>query len=132
MNEPERYTSLLQHFACYFDACDRADFDGVVQILAGTTVTVGEFSTSDPIEIRRAYESRQSPPLPSGLRTTKHHLTNLVVTEDEGEIHATGYYFRLEPGTDHPVIATSGRIEQVLVRVHERWQVRQHRIITDF
>lgn len=132
MDAAERYTSLLAHFAGYFDACDRADFDEVMRILAGATVTVGPLSTSDPVQIRQAYEARQSPPLPTGLRTTKHHLTNLVVSDDAGELHATGYYFRLEPGAQGPVVATSGRIEQVLSRADGWWQVRRHRVITDF
>lgn len=130
----EDHISVLEHLARYFDACDRADIDAIMTILTGATLRVGTLETADPVAIRHAYESRQPAPTPDGRRRTKHHVTNLVVEPGEtpAQVAASAYYFRLEPSESGPVVAVSGRIEQVLVRDADRWQVRRHTIVSDF
>ncbi len=134
MNHAESYTSLLEHFATYFDAVDRADLDTVMRILDGATLSVGGNELSDAVEIRRLYEARRQAPGADGRLRTKHHVTNLRVTQPgaEGALEAAAYYFRLEPGQDGPVVATTGRLHQVVVREADVWLVRRHEIITDF
>jgi hypothetical protein len=39
---------LLVHLAGYFDACDRADIDDVIKMMAGATISVGAQTLSDP------------------------------------------------------------------------------------
>lgn len=56
----------LHHFARYFDAVDRADFDAVLGILDGATVSVGDLETADPAVIRNAYAARHVAPSPTG------------------------------------------------------------------
>jgi len=129
----EVYTSLLQHFARYFDACDRCDIDAVVEIMAGATIGVGDTALSDPVAIREMYSSRQAAPLADGRRLTKHHVTNLLVEPLEGdEISATVYYFRLQPGESGPYVAASGRLNEVVAREGDRWRVIRHSIVSDF
>ena len=129
----EEYASLLQHFARYFDACDRCDIDAVVDIMAGATIGVGDTALSDPAAIRAMYSSRQAPPLADGRRLTKHHVTNLLVEPlGGGEISATVYYFRLQPGESGPYVAASGRLNEVVVREGDRWRVIRHSIVSDF
>jgi hypothetical protein len=130
----EDHISVLEHLARYFDACDRADIDEVMTILDGATVRVGTLETADPAAIRHAYESRQPAPMSDGRRRTKHHVTNLVVGPDDDptQVAASAYYFRLEPSESGPVVAASGRIEQLLVRDAHRWRVRRHTIVSDF
>ena len=129
----EEYASLLQHFARYFDACDRCDIDAVVDIMAGATIGVGDTALSDPAAIREMYSSRQAAPLDDGRRLTKHHVTNLLVEPLEGgELSATVYYFRLQPGESGPYVAASGRLNEVVVRDGDRWRVIRHSIVSDF
>ena len=132
----EVYTSLLQHFARYFDACDRCDIDAVVEIMAGATIGVGDTALSDPAAIREMYSSRQAAPLADGRRLTKHHVTNLLVESLEplegGELSATVYYFRLQPGESGPYVAASGRLNEVVAREGDRWRVIRHSIVSDF
>jgi ketosteroid isomerase-like protein len=134
MNHAESYTSLLEHFATYFDAVDRADLDTVMRILDGATLSVAGNELSDPTAIRRAYQARQQAPGPDGRLRTKHHLTNLRVTGPaaDGTLEAAASYFRLEPGEDCPVVTTSGRLRQVVIRDGDGWRVRRHEIVTDF
>jgi len=135
----EVYTSLLQHFARYFDACDRCDIDAVVEIMAGATIGVGDTALSDPVAIREMYSSRQAAPLADGRRLTKHHVTNMLVEPldpreplEGGEISATVYYFRLQPGESGPYVAASGRLNEVVAREGDRWRVIRHSIVSDF
>lgn len=132
--DPEVYTSLLQHFARYFDACDAKDLDAVMGIVEGATVIAGTTSTSDPEAIRAIYDTRQVAPLPDGRRQTKHHVTNLIVEDSDSgdEVTARVYYFRLQPSDSGPRVAASGRLEQVVIRAGTRWQVLSHSIISDF
>ncbi|WP_158221069.1 nuclear transport factor 2 family protein [Kineosporia sp. R_H_3] len=127
------YASLQEHFARYFDACDRCDLDAVMQVLDGATVAAGGLETDDPQRIRALYEARQPAPAPDGRRTTKHHATNLVLEGPgaDGPLRATVYYFRLEPGDAGPVVAASGRLEEVVVRDGDRWRVVRHTIVSD-
>ena len=131
--DADTYASLLQHFARYFDACDRCDIDAVMQIMHEATVGVGETALSDPVVIREMYASRQPAPMPDGRRVTKHHVTNLQVEElDGGMLSATVYYFRLQPSDAGPVVAASGRLNEVVRPDGDRWQVVSHSIISDF
>lgn len=132
--DPDVYAGLLQHFARYFDACDRCDIDAVMQIMDGATVGVGESAMSDPVAIREMYATRQVPPLPDGRRVTKHHVTNLLVDgpDADGVYEATVYYFRLQPSDSGPVVAASGRLREAVRRDGERWQVLGHSIVSDF
>jgi ketosteroid isomerase-like protein len=134
MQHAEEHVAVLEHLARYFDACDRADIDAVMRILAGATLALGDVETADPVVVRRAYESRQPAPAADGRRSTKHHVTNLVVEPgaEAGEVVASAYYFRLEPGPDGARVAASGRIRQVLLRDHDAWRVRRHTVISDF
>jgi len=134
MNHAESYTSLLEHFADYCDAVDRADLDAVMGILDGATLSAGGKELSDPAAIRGAYEARQQSSGPDGRFRTKHHVTNLRVTgpNADGTLDAAASYFRLEPGEDGPVVTTSGRLRQVVIREGEGWRVRRHEIVTDF
>lgn len=128
----ETYVSVLAHLARYYDACDRADFDAVMQILEGATLVVGGLETDDPSVIRQAYVSRQPAPHSDGRRRTKHHMSNVVVTADVELVRATAYYLRLAAGDDGGVVVTtSGRLVQDLVRDGERWRVLRHTIVTD-
>ncbi len=131
--DADTYASLLQHFARYFDACDRCDIDAVMQIMHGATVGVGETALSDPAVIREMYASRQAAPMADGRRVTKHHVTNLLVEPlADGLLSATVYYFRLQPSDAGPVVAASGRLNEVVRREGERWQVISHSIVSDF
>lgn len=132
--DPELHTSLLVHFARYFDACDRCDIDAVMAIMEGATVGVGASALTDPAVIREMYASRQPAPLEDGRRVTKHHVTNLIVEgpDDDGLVTASVYYFRLQPAEGGPVVATSGRLREVVRRDGDRWAVLTHAIITDF
>lgn len=134
VTEPEVHTSLLVHFARYFDACDRCDIDEVMRIMAGATVSAGSTTLSDPEVIREMYASRQPAPLPDGRRQTKHHVSNLLVEGPDGEgvYQVDAYYFRLQPGDQGPYVATSGRLRQVVRRDADGWQVLEHAIVTDF
>ena len=134
MNHAEAYTSLLEHFADYCDAVDRAELDAVMRILDGATLSVAGNELSDPAAIRRAYQARQQAPGPDGRLRTKHHVTNLRVTGPgaDGTLEAAVSYFRLEPGADGPVVTTSGRLRQVVLRDGEVWRVRRHEIVADF
>jgi hypothetical protein len=51
---------------------------------------------------------------------------------EAGEVVASAYYFRLEPGQNGARVAASGRIRQVLLRDHDAWRVRRHAVISDF
>lgn len=131
------HASLLQHFARYFDACDRCDIDAVMEIMAGATIGVGDTALSDPDTIRAMYTSRQAAPLADGRRLTKHHVTNLLVETVDGDgdgpaLSATVYYFRLQPGESGPQVAASGRLNEVVVRDGDRWRVIRHSIVSDF
>ncbi len=132
--DPAVYVGLLQHFARYFDACDRCDIDAVMQMMDGATIGVGESALSDPVVIREMYASRQEPPLEDGRRVTKHHVTNLLVDgpDADGVYEATVYYFRLQPGDSGPYVAASGRLREVIRRDGDRWQVLGHSIVSDF
>jgi ketosteroid isomerase-like protein len=132
--DPDVYVGLLQHFARYFDACDRCDIDEVMTIMAGAAVGVGDSALSDPAVIREMYASRQEPPLPDGRRVTKHHITNLLVEgpDPDGVYEATVYYFRLQPSDAGPVVAASGRLREVVRRDGDRWRVLGHSIVSDF
>lgn len=134
MNHAESYTSLLEHFATYFDAVDRADFDTVLRLLDGATLSVAGNEVSDPESIRRAYQAHHPLPGPDGRRQAKHHVTNLRLTgpDGDGAVEAAAYYFRLEPGADGPTVTLSGRLRQVVVREGESWRVRRHEVVTDF
>jgi ABC-type xylose transport system permease subunit len=103
--DPEIHTGLLVHFARYFDACDRADIDEVMQIMAGATISVGAQTLSNPAAIREMYETKQPKPLDE-VRT-KHHSTKLLVEgpDADGVYAATVYYFRLEAGGSGRVVA---------------------------
>ena len=132
--DPGDYTALLHHFARYFDACDRCDIDDVMRIMQGATVGVGEAALTDAAAIRAMYESRQPEPLADGRRVTKHHVTNLTVEgpDAEGVYSATVYYFRLQPSESGPYVAASGRLNERVRRVDDRWHVLQHSIVSDF
>lgn len=132
MPDAETYTSVLEHFARYHDACDRADFDAVLDQLAGATVRFGGLETDDAAVVRRAYETAQPAPHPDGRRRTKHHLTNLILTADGDAIVASAYYLRLGAGSDGRELLTSGRLEQVLIRDGAAWRVCRHTVTTDF
>lgn len=134
MNDADRHTSLLEHFARYFDACDRCDIDAVMAMMAGASVIAGDTELSDPAAIRQMYEVRQPKPLADGRRVTKHHVTNLIVDgpDETGAFTASAYYFRLEPHSGGPRVATSGRLSQKVVPNGDKWRVRRHRIINDF
>ncbi|RZU74947.1 branched-subunit amino acid transport system permease [Micromonospora kangleipakensis] len=97
------------HFARYFDACDRADSDEVMQIMAGATISVGAQTLSNPAAICEMYETKQPKPLDEVRRATKHHTTNLLVEgpDADGVYAATVYCFRLEAGGSGPVVATA-------------------------
>lgn len=132
--DPALYTALLEHFARYFDACDRCDIDAVMEIMAGATVGAGEGAMSDPAAIRAMYESRQPAPSPDGRRATKHHVTNLQVEgpDPDGAYSATVYYFRLQPSDAGPVVAASGRLQEVVRPAGDRFDVLRHSIVSDF
>lgn len=135
MTQAELYTSVTEHFARYFDAVDRAEIDEVMAILEGATVKAGTVETADAGEIRQVYESRRADLRPHGGRTVKHHLGQVIVDPGEhGSVAARAYYLRLEPGESEnsaPVIAVSGRLEQVLTRDGDVWRVHRHEIIAD-
>ena len=132
--DAEIYTSLLQHFARYFDACDRCGIDDVMAIMQGATVGVGDTAISDPAQIRAMYESRQAPPNADGTRATKHHVTNLLVDgpDGDGAYRATVYYFRLEGSASGPIVAVSGRLEELMAPRDGGWRVIEHSIVRDF
>ncbi len=134
MNDAGRHTSLIEHFARYFDACDGYDIDAVMDILDGAAVTSGGVTTTDPATLRSFYETRQPPPLPDGRRVTKHHVSNLIVDDAASDevVTARVYYFRLQAGQSGPYVAVSGRIEQDVVYDGSRWRVLRHSIISDF
>jgi hypothetical protein len=134
MNSADVHSSLLEHFARYFDACDRCDIDAVMQILAGATVTVGATELSDPATIRDMYVARQPKPLEDGRRVTKHHVTNLLVEgpDNTGAFAASAYYLRLQAGPQGPYVAASGRLHQTVIPVATGWRVHHHHIISDF
>jgi hypothetical protein len=134
MTDAEVHTSLLAHVARYFDACDRCDLDEVMAVLEGATVVAGAQEVSDPAVVRAVYEARQPAPTADGRRSTKHHATNLLVDgpDADGRYGASVYYFRLEPSESGPRIATSGRLEQIVVPVGDGWRVLRHSIVTDF
>ena len=96
------------HFARYYDACDRADIDEVMQIMAGATISVGAQTLSNPAAIREMYETKQPKPLDE-VRRAKHPITKLLVEgpDADGVYAATVYYFRLEAGGSGPVVATA-------------------------
>jgi uncharacterized protein (DUF849 family) len=75
----EVYCSLAEHFARYFDACDRGDHDQILEILAGATVVAGAIVTDDPVRIRAAYAANHPAPDQDGRRTVKSHGTNLLL-----------------------------------------------------
>lgn len=134
MTRADTYTSLLEHFARYFDACDRCDLDGIMAVLAGATVTAGASVSDDPGAIRALYEARQPAPLADGRRVTKHHVTNLIVDgpDDAGALMASAYYVRLEAGSPDARIAASGRLTQTVLPEGTSWRVLHHHIISDF
>lgn len=138
MDRSSAQTELQAHFARYFDACDRADFDAVLEILDGATLVAGPVETDDPVAIRQAYASSHPAPDPDGRRLSKNHLTTLIVEgpDSDGVWTASAHYFRLEPGSDGPRVTRSGRLAQRLRRSAgpggERWQVLRHQVISDF
>lgn len=134
MNRAELHASLSDHFARYFDACDRKDLDAVMAFLAGAIVAAGPSEASDPAVIRSIYEERQPAPLDDGRRVTKHHVTNVLCDgpDADGAYLASAYYFRLQANSDGPYVATSGRLTQTLAPEGQRWRVLRHVITTDF
>lgn len=134
VSRAETYASLMEHFARYFDASDRADLDEVLRILDSATVVAGPVTTGDPDLIRAAYAARHPKPGPDGRRAVKNHASNLVVSgpDADGVWTATVYYVRLEPGDTGILATASGRIEERLVPDGDDWQVLQHTILSDF
>jgi hypothetical protein len=134
MSRAELHASVSEHFARYFDACDRADIDAVMGIMQGAVVSAGDVETSDATAVRAMYESRQPPPLADGRRVTKHHVTNILVDgpDDSGAYEASAYYFRLQADAGGPHVAASGRLHQVLIPDIAGWRVLRHSIISDF
>lgn len=131
--DPEICAGLLVHFARYFNACDRADIDEVMQVMDGATVRTGAHVLSDPAMIREIYEMHQPKPLDKVRRATKHHITNLLVDgpDADGVYTAAACNFRLEPGASDPQLTASGRLSQTVRRDGDRWQVLGHSIVTD-
>lgn len=112
----------------YFDAVDRADLTAVQDLLADATVVLGDRTLRGREELAAAYGPRLLAPV-DGRRRSAHHLTNLLVaTDGPGTVRAAAAYLRLEEG---PVLAASGRIEQLLESTQTGWRVREHRVVAD-
>lgn len=134
MSPAETRTSLLEHFARYFDACDRRDIDTIMRMMEGAAVEAGGNETHDAADIRAMYEARQPAPLEDGRRVTKHHVTNLIVDgpDQEGVYAVSAYYFRLQANHAGPYVAASGRLRQAVKPDGAQWRVLRHAIISDF
>ncbi len=112
----------------YFDAVDRADLAAVQDFLGDATVILGGRTLRGREELAAAYAPRLLAPV-DGRRRTAHHLTNLLIApEGSSTVRAAASYLRLEEG---PVLAASGRIEQLLDLTDAGWRVREHRVVTD-
>lgn len=119
--------------AGYLDAVDGGDFEEVADLLAEAEVVSPAGTLSGRDAIRDAYARLQPVPHDDGRRRTKHHLTNLVVSDPaaDGSVVAEAYYFVLEAGPDGPRVTRSGRFLERLERAHRGWVVREHRVIPD-
>lgn len=122
------YDAVRELLCRYFDAVDRADLVAVQDLLADATVVLGDRTISGREELAAAYGPRLLAPV-EGRRRTAHHLTNLLVSaEGPGTVRAAAAYLRLEEG---PVLAASGRVEQLLENTDAGWRVREHRVVAD-
>lgn len=128
-----RWVAVQQLLARYLDAVDGADLDAVADLLAGATVRTPAGELRGGSAIREAYARIQPAPLPDGRRRTKHHLTNLVVSEpdEDGVVVAEASYLVLVPGDDGPRVQKSGRFRDLVRWDGTSWTIREHVVIPD-
>lgn len=118
----------------YLDAVDGADFERLAVLLERATVILPTGRITGGASIREVYQRVQPVPDEDGRRRTKHHLTNLVVSEPEedGSVVADAYYLVLEATPDGPRVQKTGRFRDRLERQDGGWAIREHRVIPDF
>ena len=118
----------------YLAAVDGGDFDHVAEVLARARVITPDGGETDGAGVRAMYERLQPVPAEDGRRRTKHHLSNLRVSEPgpDGAVVAEAYYFVLVASDGGPSVTKSGRYREVLRRHDTGWAIHEHRIINDF
>lgn len=128
-----RWCEVNALLTAYLAAVDGADLDRVAELLGRATVRMPAGVLEGGAAVREAYSRVQPEPHPDGRRRTKHHLTNLVVSEPEadGSVVADAYYLVLEEGPDGPRVAKSGRFRDRFEQVSGRWAIREHHVIAD-
>lgn len=131
---PNTWLGVNQALCDYLDGVDSADFDRLEDLLEHATVVLPTGEITGGAAIRETYQRIQPVPDEDGRRRTKHHLTNLVVSEPEedGSVVADAYYLVLEVAPDGPRVQKTGRFRDRLERQDNGWAIREHRIIPDF
>ncbi|QDO89344.1 hypothetical protein FNH13_14230 [Ornithinimicrobium ciconiae] len=118
----------------YLDAVDGGDFDRLAELMEHATVILPSGRITGGPAIREVYERIQPVPDEDGRRRTKHHLTNLVVSEpgEDGSVVADAYYLVLESGPDGPRVQKTGRFRDWLTSQQDGWVIQEHRVLLDF
>lgn len=131
---PSTWVGAQEALCDYLDAVDSGDFDRLADLLEYATVILPTGTITGGAAIGAAYQRIQPVPDDEGRRRTKHHLTNLVVSEpqDDGSVVADAYYFVLEATPEGPRVQKTGRFRDRLEPADGRWVIREHRVLPDF